>query len=418
MSTDFVDLLDLDEPEYWTCRCGRRNIAGLSMCPACGTPPPRGRATRRAMVEAQGLKQAAPVRVKGTKLAVGVILANVVVQAVTMGMVQAGQMTSSRAITVSLWMGLAFYAVVLVALYGPLLALRPQWTGGDPRTAGLFGAEVGFATAAVLGAIAWAVSGHPVLDPAVRLVVADGSVLRILLAFGAFVVAAPVVEELLFRGVVAESLRHRGLRRAVYVSAFLFALAHLGNLLYYTGMGALLGRLYLRRGLKASIAAHAAFNGSLVVLAIVVALGPAHDISRHGVSVRASAAWQEADAKQLPLGVELALEGPGGANIAIGRYPIPSPALATPEQIAGALNFGDMPMPEGVSVVRGTARVVDHPAGRGVRAAVTVFGRGGDLLLVPRGEELWSVDVFTADNPRAIREYPEILRSLTLPPQV
>jgi hypothetical protein len=81
-----------------------------------------------------------------------------------------------------------------------------------------------------------------------------------------------------------------------------------------------------------------------------------------------------------------------------------------------AINLGSMPMPDGVEVVSGTARVVSYPAGTGVQAAVTVLGRGGDMVLFPRSSELWEVDVYTGDNPHAVREYPEILRSLVLPP--
>src|SRR5436305_1518197 len=117
--------------------------------------------------------------------------------------------------------------------------------------------------------------------------VSEGSLVRVLLAFGVIAVAAPVVEELLFRGVVLESLRRRGAFFAVFVSSVLFALAHLGGLVYYTGCGVVLGVLYWRRGLWASISAHAAFNGSLVLLAVLVALGPSHLLSANGVSVQA-----------------------------------------------------------------------------------------------------------------------------------
>jgi hypothetical protein len=134
-----------------------------------------------------------------------------------------------------------------------------------------------------------------VLDPAAQATVSEGSLARIALAFVVIAVVAPVVEEVLFRGVVLESLRGRGVFVAVFVSSFLFALAHLGGLVYYTGCGVVLGVLYWRRGLWASISAHAAFNGSLVLLSVLVALGPSHVLSANGVSVRAPSDWQVAD---------------------------------------------------------------------------------------------------------------------------
>src|SRR5438045_1347809 len=91
----------------------------------------------------------------------------------------------------------------------------PPATGDRPRpvgaaTARLLGAEVGCGAALVLILLGWAASGHPVLDPATNALVSEGSFARIVLAFLAVAVVAPFVEELLFRGVVAESLRRNG----------------------------------------------------------------------------------------------------------------------------------------------------------------------------------------------------------------
>jgi membrane protease YdiL (CAAX protease family) len=280
--------------EEWTCECGRVNVAGLSLCPRCGRVPPRGVATMVLEPAGPGRPSWSP-KVRGVRLALGVILLNIVLQAFMLGLVQAGHMERSKAITLLMWMGLVFYGVVLAMSAGPLLTLRPSWVRGDAATARLLGAEVGVAAAGVLIALTWAAKGHPVLDPAAQATVSEGSLARIALAFVVIAVVAPVVEEVLFRGVVLESLRGRGVFVAVFVSSFLFALAHLGGLVYYTGCGVVLGVLYWRRGLWASISAHAAFNGSLVLLSVLVALGPSHVLSANGVSVRAPSDWQVAD---------------------------------------------------------------------------------------------------------------------------
>src|SRR5438874_2649160 len=98
---------------------------------------------------------------------------------------------------------------------------------GRARARALLGAEVGFAAAFGVIALSWAATGHPVLDPGAEVLVSEGSFLRVVVALGVIAVVAPVVEELLFRGVVAESLRRHGAVLAVGVSALLFALAHL-----------------------------------------------------------------------------------------------------------------------------------------------------------------------------------------------
>src|SRR5207248_6645596 len=95
--------------EEWTCPCGRQNAAGLSMCPHCGRVPPRGVRTITMAGPVPGRPLAPPPRVRGIRLAVGVILLNILVQGVTIGLVQAGRMERSKAIALGLWLGVAFY---------------------------------------------------------------------------------------------------------------------------------------------------------------------------------------------------------------------------------------------------------------------------------------------------------------------
>ncbi len=93
----------------------------------------------------------------------------------------------------------------------------------------------------------------------------------------AFVVIAPVAEELFFRGVVLTAWeREYGPRVALIGSAALFALAHISvvQALPIFALGLLLGVVYRRTGsLPASIALHAAFNGISVGITFLVRLG-------------------------------------------------------------------------------------------------------------------------------------------------
>jgi len=82
---------------------------------------------------------------------------------------------------------------------------------------------------------------------------------------GVAVVAAPVLEELLFRGLFFAALRHQfGIRTAVFGSTLLFALIHLEPVQILAGLpiGLMLG-VYVARGgsLYVTIAAHILGNG-------------------------------------------------------------------------------------------------------------------------------------------------------------
>lgn len=92
------------------------------------------------------------------------------------------------------------------------------------------------------------------------------------------VVGAPVVEELLFRGLVQGAFSRRtGAVPAIYITAFIFAIAHvfnegLGAPLVIFPAGLVLGYLRYRTGrLAAGMIAHATFNGTLFLLLLIPA---------------------------------------------------------------------------------------------------------------------------------------------------
>jgi hypothetical protein len=263
--------------------------------------------------------------------------------------------------------------------------------------------------------VGWLLVGHPNLDPSINAVVSEGTFTRILLATVVAVVAAPVVEELLFRGVVAEGLRQKGAGVAIVASGFLFALAHLlwtpYYMLYYTLLGVLLGAIYWRRGLLASMAAHAGFNGFLLLLCASVALGPGHRYTANGVSIHASGGWQQDKATS----ADLRLDGPGGAGLTVRHEPLPPNIGLDLARIADTINSNQLPLPDGTSIVGGSAHVVAYPAGQGVEVSAVEHGHAAELLYVPKGGQLFTVVIATAGSHRAKKEYPGMLQSLALP---
>jgi membrane protease YdiL (CAAX protease family) len=89
------------------------------------------------------------------------------------------------------------------------------------------------------------------------------------------VLVAPVSEELLFRGIMLGSLREIGRGPAVFISAGLFALVHVGGVPWQVlpalaFLGVVLGLLFEKTGvLWPNIFAHAAFNASNVLLSLL-----------------------------------------------------------------------------------------------------------------------------------------------------
>ena len=400
--------------EDWTCACGRQNAAGLSLCPHCGRIPPRGIARQVTVGPRRDVAEWRP-RVRTVRLALLVVGLNIVFRVIVAGLVASGQMETNRATNVALWGGLIFYGVVLALIVGPLFSIRPRWVAGERRTAALFGAEAGVATALVVMTVGWVLVGRPNLDPSINAVVSEGTFTRILLAGLVAVVTAPVVEELLFRGVVAEGLRDRGTGVAILVSAILFALAHLlwtpFYMAYYTLLGVLLGAIYWRRGLQASMAAHAGFNGFLLLLCVGVALGPGHHFNTNGISVYASGGWQ----RETSTAADLKLNGPGGATFVVVHGALPPNVGFDLQQIANTINANQLPLPEGVSIVGGSAHVVSLPTGQGVEVSAVDHGHAGELVYVPKGGQLFNVVIGTAGSHRAKQDYPHMLQSLALP---
>ncbi|MEO5687009.1 MAG: CPBP family intramembrane glutamic endopeptidase [Burkholderiaceae bacterium] len=84
-------------------------------------------------------------------------------------------------------------------------------------------------------------------------------------------VIAPVVEEMLFRGIILRGFLQRHTRaQAIWASSVLFGLAHMNIYQFVAAllMGAASGWLYTRaRSLVPCIALHAAYNGALNLLA-------------------------------------------------------------------------------------------------------------------------------------------------------
>ena len=339
----------------------------------------------------------------------------------------------SRMIRDGLFVNIGLYVLVMALVVERVrkVEFRPIWTDGDGTESLLVGLLVGGGLATGLLLLSRLATGRVVTDANIEMIVSEKTVVRIVAAFLIACVAAPWVEELLFRGLVTESLRPWGLKPAVFGSGALFAIWHPQALfplldgmfggggggyvpfLYYLSMGALFGRLYLKRGLKCSIAAHTAFNGLIVVTALAVSAGPSHVITSEGVSARVPATWHLADADELGPLQGFAADGPSGAGMVVMRVPIPPGAVVTADMAAANLAQGS-PFPE-ATIDRDSIRIVDYPMGQSVRVGAQMDGHDAEVVVVPTAEAVWQVILVSGGSARAEADFDEILRTVVLP---
>ena len=116
-------------------------------------------------------------------------------------------------------------------------------------------------------------------------------------SFGAIIGAcllAPVLEEMLFRGIILRSFLQQYSRwTAIIASAALFGLAHMNIYQFMVGMllGVIAGWLYERsHSLLPCIALHAAYNGTLTMMDLAAADGRADSFSNPSLGFYLTAA--------------------------------------------------------------------------------------------------------------------------------
>ncbi|HEX2040549.1 MAG TPA: CPBP family intramembrane glutamic endopeptidase [Acidimicrobiales bacterium] len=382
--------------------------------PAPAPPPPEP------LVASLSLPTApTPVKAEGRVLGtLGIVLAlGLLFQLATAAYGQLTDAEPHSVIRTGLYLTLAFYAVVLVVVVtmGRSISYLPLWRGGSTAEDVGIGVFAGVGTAGALLYGVKLLTGRITVSPDVKFIAGDVTVAGVLVAAAVLVVAAPVVEELLFRGFAAEALRRHGRVVALSVSGVAFALWHmrLGAvvLVYYTAMGAILGLVYWRRGLVGSMAAHAAFNGTLLLVAITFILGPGETLTAERVQVRVPGGWQAVEDGSVQ-GATLAAHGPSAAVFYVVHETLPVADVPLEMLLQSMQATGSVGL-AGVSVRPGTARIVEYPEGRAIRMELEAGGKAGEFALFVEGTDGWTVALeHGTDRTRA--DFEEMLRSLRL----
>lgn len=304
----------------------------------------------------------------------------------------------------------AVVAVMIVSQITPSVSLR--WGTGRLVSRAAIGVAVGAGLSGVLLWLISAGSGHLRPDPRIVLLMSEGDATHIVITVLITCLAAPLIEETLFRGLLLESIRPRGTAPALLLSAFAFAIWHLNSaaLIYYSAMGAVLGGLYIKRGLAASIAAHVGFNGVLTVAAIAVVLGPSHVVDVDGVAMTAPSGWSVVtNATVESFGIDAALRGPDDAIVEVIGGPYGRPFSADTEaaqlQAAGLL-------PSEFNVDVSSVREMTLPVGQAVEADVTIEGQPGSVVTFASDDRSVAVVFLNAGSSKAKSDFTRMLESI------
>jgi hypothetical protein len=173
------------------------------------------------------------------------------------------------------------------------------------------------------------------------------------------------------------------------------------------------------------MSAHATFNGSLLLLAVVAShLGP-HTVDTGDVRLRVPATWQEdsgtaADLDPVSNSIdsvppELALRGPTRALLSV----FAEQSSASSGDVLRALDRrarqGSLRTPvSDLEVDPSSVFVADLPAGRALRMLGHVNGRRAEVVIVPKAQRIWTLVLRTAGSYRATKDFEQILRQASL----
>jgi membrane protease YdiL (CAAX protease family) len=308
----------------------------------------------------------------------------------------------------------AFYAVVGLVVVQRLTSGRVKlfWHDGKPALGVAIGASIGLAFGLLAIGANSAISGHLATDPNAQLMASEGDLPHILALVLITVIAAPLVEETLFRGLFAESLRPKGMAAAVCLSALAFAAWHWRPeaLRYYALMGALLAFLYWKRGLVCSMATHACFNGSLAVVAIILALSPGTVVHANGFTFNAPRGWHLDNANTTAAAAHVV--GPSAADVYVGSEPVSTTVPSADfllQRLQASSTSSFLP---GVDSAMTNPREIRLPIGTAVEADMVIQGHHGELVLIPTQTEVLVVGFGSGGSTKATADFQSMLQSL------
>ncbi len=313
--------------------------------------------------------------------------------------------TMTRRLAVDLAITVFLYATVgvLIAVRSARINVTPRLVdGGSALTGVLMGLLVGGGTGFVLAEIVSLISGGVTSDPRIMLVVSEGNAVQILAVVFVGILAAPVIEEFLFRGLLVESLRTKGRTSAIIGGAVAFSFWHVNPsaLRYYVLVGFLLGYMYWRFGLAGSVATHFAFNGMLTLFAFLAVGSTSVFTATSGVSATVPGGWRRVHTAELA-SFDIAVQSPGGAGLLVEHVDAP---VALPSPTASQAP------PDATNVRVGSLN--GSPA---LRYDTTKDGHAAEVVLVTRGHRGYTIVLVPEQSTKASAQFERMLQTIVLP---
>jgi hypothetical protein len=293
--------------------------------------------------------------------------------------------------------------------------VRLRWTSPSGRWP--LGVLVGVASGGAIGAVlllhTQAVTGHVVIDSGLSLQLSEDTWWAVVLTMLTLVVAAPVVEETIFRGLLAESFLGSGLLAAIAVSAPAFWLWHwrpsVEAFVLLAGAGAVFAVVFRFHGLLGSMAAHATYNGILVAVAVAVTqlAGPGHDFQLGGARLHAPQAWRQVAGSS----DALVLLGPSAASFQMETRQLDRTPSVT--ELTQDLREGARALRLVGQISTGPATPVSLPFGEGVQMTITAGAHHATLVEFADGTRLFAIETDDEGSATAARQARQIVASLS-----
>jgi hypothetical protein len=165
------------------------------------------------------------------------------------------------------------------------------------------------------------------------------------------------------------------------------------------------------------MAAHAAFNGVIVVTAIALVSGPGHRVQLGDISYQLPAGWHQSSPQTVDGALHTVADGPTASALVfderenpIGASPLDALTIISDVTSQNAGNSSTDSMQ-----VSG-ARMIRTAGGELATADVTTEGHRGHLAaFVTSGNELWTVLGLVDGSGRGDRDWTTVLQSLRWP---
>jgi len=356
-----------------------------------------------------------PLPHRALVLTIGAIAVGAVMMGVSYLLSENHDISPASYLRYAIVLTLALYAVVgLLVVTQITPSVRLRWHDGKPALGVAIGLLIGGGLSLLLLLAVSSAAGHLDPDPRIVLLMSEGDAPHVIATILISCAAAPLIEEVLFRGLLLESQRGRGTQVAIGISALAFAVWHLNPsaLRYYALMGALLGWLYTRRGLACSIAAHVGFNGVLTLAALSLVLSPGSTVSVGGLTAQLPSGWRTASTAELPAalttsGSVAGFRGPSGAELVVVSFATPTapPIDEVYTRLSGG-GFG--------STDQSALHELRLPAGPAVEVVQQLQGDDATIVFVPHAGHSYELALRGAGSVKARSDFDRILKSLRM----